>query len=176
MTLRSFIFLIVPVLAFALVPHMAVAAEPFFLLTGDPLGLALVVTGLILLVAEIFILSHGLLALSGALFFLLGSVLVVQAANPTAKLLWVYVFSCGLFLFAGMTAVMMYALRTYKRSNSRKFSLSGQQALVIDWNATTQRVEVDGAFWMATSQSGNTYTHGEWVTILSQDNLTLIVE
>lgn len=160
-----------------LLPGMAWAGPAFpSLMSGDPIGLALIAAGMLLVIAEALIISHGLLALIGALFFILGSTFVIQTANPAMKLLWLNFLSSGLFIIAGFTALMLYAIHLYRKSTSYKFALTGQKALVIDWNDTTRRVEIDGAFWNASSFSGKEYQHGDWVTILTQDNLTLFIE
>lgn len=177
---RYVFFLALSALALILVPQcvMATGGEqtPFFITTGDPIGLTLIATGLVLLIAEIFVISHGILALCGVLFFMLGSALVVHAAGPAARMLWMTWLSSGLFLVAGIAATTLYALRLYRRNHSHQFALAGQKALVIDWDGSRGRVEVDGAFWNARSDTDKPYRHGEWVTITKQDNLTLLID
>lgn len=165
--------LLVPSAGFAATETLA---ETFSLTAGDPLGLALIIAGLLLVVAEIFIVSHGLLALSGTLFFILGSALVIQSANPEIRLIWANFLAGGLFICAGIAVLSLYALRIYRNNKSHKFALAGQRGLVIQWDGSSQRIEIDGSFWNAESLSGKTYTHGEWVTIHAQKNLTLYID
>lgn len=176
--MRTRIFAFISGMALILTfPVLGMAASDQLVLTaGDPLGIALIAAGALLVIAEIFIISHGLLAFMGALFFLIGSVFVIQTANPALRLLWINFLASGLFTIAGVTAIMLYALKVYRQSISHTFSLVGQKALVIAWDDTRQRVEVDGSFWNAQSLSNKHYTHGEWTTVHAQDNLTLYIE
>lgn len=154
----------------------ATANETLQLTTGDPLGLSLIIAGLLLVIAEIFLISHGLLALSGTLFFILGSALVIQSANPAVRLLWANFLASGLAICAGISVLTLYALRLYRQGKSYKFSLAGQKALIIQWNESGKRIEIDGSFWNAESLSGKQYASGEWAVIHLQNNLTLYIE
>lgn len=180
MTLRSFTFLFALVLSLFPVLSMAetgiTGTDYAMFADASPIGLALIAAGMLLVIAEIMIISHGLLALSGTLFFIIGSVFIIQSANPAMRLLWINFLASGLFIVAGITVLSLWALTIYRNSKSHRFSLAGQKALIVTWDDKSRRVEIDGSFWNAQSLSGKEYSHGEWVTIHSQDNLTLYIE
>ena len=139
------------------------------------MGLVLITIGLIVMASEAFIRSKGLLAFIGALVFAVGSFLLFND-NAPQRLSWITIISTTAFVAGGLTFLLGYVVKIYRRRPALDFSLQGQKALVVDWGADLQRVEVEGAYWQARSLSGKSYRHGDWVTIQRQENLTLLVE
>lgn len=139
------------------------------------LGLVLLTIGIIIMAAEAFVVTKGLLAIFGAVIFALGSMLMFDGENGQ-RLSWITIGSTTVFIGGGLTFLLAFVVRTYRQRPDIDFSLKGQKALVVDWNKDAQRVEADGAFWQARSLSNRHYSHGDWVVIQGQDNITLLVE
>jgi len=146
------------------------------LLPFSPIGLALLTCGVVIMAAEAFIFSKGLLAGTGALIFVIGAVLLFNSDQPAQHLSWITIASTTAFIAGGLTFLLVCAVRIYRRKSDLNFGMTGQKALVVDWNDEVKRIEADGAFWQARSLSNKTYHHGDWVIIQGQDNITLLVE
>ena len=139
-------------------------------------GLLLLTVGIATMAAEAFVITKGLLAFTGAVIFAIGAVFLFDSPDPALRLSWITIASTTIFIGGGMTFLLAYAVRLYKRKPALHFGLEGQKALIVDWNDDVKRVEADGAFWQARSLSNCSYAHGDWVIIQGQDNITLLIE
>lgn len=147
----------------ALVPGVAGAIAlvlALYALSALPLnlaGVALLVLGLGLLVAEAFTPSFGVLGLGGVLAFVLGAGMLVDeqdgaAFAPSLPL----VAGMGLAALAASMLVLRLAMRSRGlRSHSGTEALIGQPARVLDWSAASAdgHVLLDGERWQASGET-----------------------
>jgi membrane-bound serine protease (ClpP class) len=153
----------------------------FFALGTLPLnfaGLALIAFGLILFGLEPFLTSHGILAVGGALSFVIGSLLLINA--PEAPFLQISVYA-----IVGVTTVLvlffLVIVTAVIRSRHRRV-VTGREGLLGASGIVRRDLEPEllgmvltqGELWQAFSAEGR-ITEGEKVVVQSIDGLLLTV-
>jgi len=134
-------------------------------------GLALILLAMLLFIAEIKIISHGLLTVGGIISFFLGGMMLVDTVDPALKIsmsvLITVVVCFGL-------AVILAGWLVLKASRRQPFV--GQEGMVgkIAEVRPNGFVYVDGALWKAISD--DELEVGSNVKIVSVDKLTLKVK
>jgi membrane-bound serine protease (ClpP class) len=139
-------------------------------------GLLLIVFGIILLVAEIKIVSHGVLTIGGVVAIVLGSVMLVNTPELPLRVSWrvivpVVAVTAGLFVFAisaGLRAQM-------GRPTTGMAGLVLEIGVVQTPLAPEGQVLVHGELWTA-QVDGGPVAPGERVRVLAVEGLRLRVE
>ena len=138
-------------------------------------GLLLILFGIVLLVAEIKIVSHGVLAIGGMISMSLGSLMLFDAPEIGFRVSWWVIgptvaATAGLFLF-----VIAAGVRALGRPPSTGAEgLVGKYATVRERLAPEGQVGVAGEIWRAVADGG-TLEPGAQVRIVAVDGLTLRV-
>lgn len=141
-------------------------------------GLSLIIFGIILLLLEIKIVSHGMLAIGGIAALLIGSLMLIRPDSTMefariSRILIissVSVTSCFFLFIIGM------GLKAQRRKPVIGIeSMLGEIAETIDDLNPTGKVRMQGEIWNAISVSGN-ISKGEKVRVKEVKNLTLYVE
>ncbi|MCB0044611.1 MAG: nodulation protein NfeD [Caldilineaceae bacterium] len=139
-------------------------------------GLALLVVGLGLFVAEIFTPTFGVLAVGGAIAFILGAVLLFD--EPGLSVPWpTLLLTAGLLLAFTLFAGSKGLLAQNRRPVTGAEGLIGQRATVkTDFAAgETGSVFVAGEWWNARLEQG-AVEKGNQVKVAGKDGYTLVVE
>ena len=141
-------------------------------------GLALIIFGVLLLLLEIKIVSHGMLAIGGIISLLLGSMMLIKASSP----LELAAISSSLIIFTTIITALFFLLviGAGLKAQRRKpviglESMNGLLATAMDTLDPEGRVMVKGEIWNASSISGDIAT-GETVRIQEIKKLKLYVE
>jgi len=134
-------------------------------------GLALIILAMILFIAEIKIISHGLLTVGGLISFFLGGMMLVDTVDPSLQVSKSVLIT--LVICVGV-AVMLAGWLVLKAARRQPFV--GQEGMVgkIAEVRPNGLVYVDGALWKATSDEE--LEVGSKVEIVSVDKLTLKVK
>lgn len=140
-------------------------------------GLLLILFGVVLLIAEINVTSHGILTVGGVVSMLLGSMMLFDAPEAAGALRlswWVIVpavgSTAGLVIFA-----LSFGVRAlYRVPSTGATGMVGQTAVVRTPLTPEGQVAVQGELWRAVAQDGP-IAAGEPVTIVRVDGLTLTV-
>jgi membrane-bound serine protease (ClpP class) len=138
-------------------------------------GLLLILFGIVLLVAEIKIVSHGVLAIGGVVSMALGSLMLFDAPEVGFRVSWWVIgptvaATAGLFLF-----VIAAGVRALGRpSATGAEGLVGKYATVRERLAPEGQVLVAGEIWRAVADGGP-LEPGAQVRIIAVDGLTLRV-
>ena len=137
-------------------------------------GLALLLLGLALMGAEIWVASGGVLGVGGAIAFLLGGLLLIddtQAPFLEVSRPLIYGMTLALVLFS------LVAVRAVMRSRRRTVAIGGTDMVGL---ATTMRspasVYVEGELWSVRPAEGATVAAGDRVRVVGREGMTLIVE
>jgi membrane-bound serine protease (ClpP class) len=145
------------------------------LLPIDYAGAGLILLGVVLLAAEAFMPSFGVLGIGGLVSFVFGSVMLIDTDVPG---LGVSPWLIGSVAAVG-ASIMMLAMVMLVRSR-RTPVVSGREAMlaatgqVVDWSGNTGRVRVQGENWNA--RADVKFKRGARVRISEIDGLTLVVE
>lgn len=139
-------------------------------------GFALIFFAFVLFVLEVFVVSHGILAVGGIISFLLGGLLLSNTNNPEVLQIsrWV-IFT----VTACLGAFFLFIVGSVARTRSLKPSM-GQSALIgLSGEARTDldpdgMVFTFGELWKAHSEAGS-IARGEQVIVTAIDGLLLKV-
>ncbi len=141
-------------------------------------GLALIIFGIVLLVLEIKIVSHGIFAIGGISALLIGSLMLIRPDSnldmvriSRALIISTVAVLGGFFLF-----VITMGLRAQRGKPVIGIeSMAGQTAEALDSLEPAGKVQIRGEIWNAVSRSGFV-PKGEKVRILEVKELVLFVE
>jgi membrane-bound serine protease (ClpP class) len=139
-------------------------------------GLLLILFGLVLLVAEIKVVSHGLLAIGGIVSMALGSLMLFEAPEAGFRISWWVILptvgaTAGLFLFVLTAGVRALARRPLLGAQG----LIGQVGVARGPLTPEGWVTVQGEIWRAVADAGP-IDDGTPVRIVDVQGLTLKVE
>lgn len=137
-------------------------------------GLALLVLGLALLGAEIWVASGGVLGIGGAIAFLLGGLLLIDDTRaPFLEVSRPLIYGITLAL----VAFSLVVVRAVMRTRNRPVAIGGDD--MVGMTATMRggaSVFVEGELWSARDAHGNELPASGSVTVIERDGMTLIVE
>lgn len=135
-------------------------------------GLALIVLGVAFLLAEVKVMSHGLLTVGGLVAFVLGSVILFR--GEVARLSWAVIAASTLITFLFFAFVVGAGLRAQRtRVRSGRGELIGARAVAVEPLAPRGLVRVGGELWTAVAEGA--VGPGEEVEITGLEGLTLRV-
>jgi membrane-bound serine protease (ClpP class) len=150
----------------------------FFALQSLPInyaGLLLILFGIVLLVAEIKIVSHGVLAIGGIVAMALGSLMLFDAPELGFRISWWVIgptvaATAGLFLFVVGAGVRALARRPMLGASG----LVGTLGVAREKLAPEGQVALHGEIWRAVAQ-GEPVDEGTTVRVVDVNGLTLTV-
>lgn len=137
-------------------------------------GLALVLLGAALMVAEIFTPSIGILGIGGAIAFVLGSLLLVDTDAPAYEVSLPLVAGVAVASLGMTFLIARLALRSRRAPIvSGAEALIGQRIKVLSWNGEQGHVAAAGERWRAVGPAG--LAPGDTVVITAVHGVTLHV-
>ena len=141
-------------------------------------GLALMIFGIILFLLEIKIVSHGLLAIGGAVSLFLGSIMLIHTSSvfEFVEISWIVIVASvaiTTFFFVFLLGLGLKVQR--KKPTTGIEGLIGEIGEAFSLLNPLGTVRVHGEFWQAESISGN-ISKGERVRVIEIQNLKLRVE
>jgi membrane-bound serine protease (ClpP class) len=139
-------------------------------------GLLLILFGIVLLIAEIKVVSHGVLTIGGVIAILLGSMMLVDTAELPLRVSWTVIIpvvavTAGIFIFAISAGVRAQMTRPTTGA-AGLLSEVGEVRTAIDPEG---EVFVRGELWTAVA-SGPGIGVGERVRVVGVEGLKLRVE
>lgn len=132
--------------------------------------------GIGLLIAEFILPTKGTLGILGAICFVVATISLTHTPEPAMRLSPLMCVVLNVIVLGTVAIVLYVTHRGYTRHKTDDFTLVGQTAHVVDWDAAHQRVEIGGALWSAATQGGHPLKRGQAVRVTAQDNLILTVE
>jgi membrane-bound serine protease (ClpP class) len=133
-------------------------------------GLALIILAIALWVAEIKIVSHGLLFVGGLVAFFLGGLMLVDTVDPSLKISISFLLTITVIMAALFGVVIWLVIKAQRRRVTvGNEGMIGKTAVV----RTNDMVYVDGALWKA--ECAQELVPGDKVEILATDKLLLKV-
>ncbi|HXF08486.1 MAG TPA: nodulation protein NfeD [Candidatus Acidoferrales bacterium] len=116
-------------------------------------GMALVVFGVLLMVAEAVMPSFGALGIGGIVAFLFGSILLFDRDVPEFRIAWGLIFGIGLGSALGVALLAAFAIRAVRRGVT-----TGGEAILTEYGEAIEdfrdgqgRVRLHGEIWQARS-------------------------
>ena len=138
-------------------------------------GLLLILFAIVLLVAEIWVVSHGILAIGGVVALALGSLMLFDAPEIDLRISWwvivpTVVATAGVFLVVISSGVRALTARAAVGAPA----LMGQTGVARSALAPEGQVLVQGELWRAVARGP--VTEGDRVRVVEVNGLTLTVE
>jgi membrane-bound serine protease (ClpP class) len=157
---------------------LLLAFYAFSYLPVNYVGVALILFGFGLFIAEVKVASHGILAVGGAVSLLVGSLLLFSSpANTSGYRVDLAVLLPGILLTLSIVLLLTWKTVQLRRMPARTgvSGMIGEAARVVEpFPAGRGRVFVEGEYWDAEGPSD--LTPGESVRIVRVEGLKLIVE
>lgn len=146
-------------------------------LTPESAIACLYVTGILLIIAEIGVVSFGLLAING-MIALYAAFTLQTGAGPFIGLQigWPFLFGIAfveLIIISSVIAIHLW-LRNKKTSTGTE-GMIGQKAVIIDWDGKKGHVRYEGEIWNATSNKEMELSPDEEVQVSHVNKLDLII-
>jgi len=138
-------------------------------------GAGLVLLGIGLMVAEVFIGSFGVVGIAGVISFGIGSMMMFQSGAPGFELSLSVVAGATIVTAAFILLVLTLLLRSRKRPVvTGKEALVGAEGEALAWQQEEGRVRVQGEIWRA--RSTQPLEPGTRVKVVNREGLVLFVE
>ncbi len=150
----------------------------FFALQTLPVnyaGVLLILFGIILFIAEIKVISHGLLTVGGIISLVLGSLLLFESPDPALRVSWsvmIPTLTVISLFFAGIIALVMKAQMRTRRTG--KEGMVGEEGTAVTDIHETGKVFIKGEYWDALSDAH--VEKGRKVRIVKVEGLKIKVE
>ena len=157
---------------------LVLAFYSFHMLPVNYAGLSLIVFGIILFLLEIKIVSHGLLAIGGALSLLIGSLMLIRTSSTLefVRISRVAIFTSvgiSVFFFLGIIGMGLRAQR--QKPVTGIDGIIGKTGISLEPLSPVGTVQIYGEIWRAITVGGD-IGKGEKVQVVGLDNLTLHVK
>ncbi len=134
-------------------------------------GVALIILAIILFIAEIKVISHGLLTIGGIVSLFLGGLMLIDTVDPTLRVSTSVLISMALAV--GIVAFLVVLL-VAKAARHRPFT--GQQAMIglMGEVRADGFARIDGALWKL--EADEPLSEGMKIEVIGINNLTLKVK
>jgi len=137
-------------------------------------GLALVMIGIVCMVAEAFTPTFGILGAGGLFAFVLGAAFLIDTDVPAFQLSWAVIAGTAIASALILTLLLGYVWRAMRQPVAGGvMEVVGSPAKVMDWHGSKGHVFIHGERWEARSDERLRKNQSVWV--LSSDGLTLEV-
>jgi len=138
-------------------------------------GVLLIVLGLILFIAEIKIVSSGMLTVAGMIAMVFGSLMLYESPSPALRVSWSVILVTVLVSSAFFSVVVAKALSAHRRSpTTGREGLIGQVGVAETGVAREGKIFVRGEYWDAWSDQP--IDAGSPVKVLGVEGMRLKVE
>ncbi len=150
----------------------------FFALQTLPVnyaGILLILFGIILFIAEIQVISHGLLTVGGIISLVLGSLLLFESPDPALRVSWsvmIPVLTIICLFFAGVIALVLKA--QMRRRRTGKEGMAGEEGKALTDIYETGTALIKGEYWNATSDKR--VEAGRGIKVVKVEGLKIKVE
>ncbi len=138
-------------------------------------GIALILFAIILFVAEIKVISHGILAIGGVVSLVIGSLMLFQSPDPSMRISWGVLIPAvtitSLFFIVVITIAVKAQLR---KPQGGKEGMAGEEGRAVTDLFTEGKVLIRGEYWNAFSDKA--IEKGSRVRVIRVENLILKVE
>ncbi|MGB5218786.1 MAG: nodulation protein NfeD [Smithella sp.] len=138
-------------------------------------GILLIIFGVILFIAEIKVMSHGMLTVGGIISLIMGSLLLFDTTEPALRLSLQVLIPAVLVASGFFIVVIVLAIKAQLRKHfSGSEAMIGSEADVVEDIDPEGKVFVMGEYWIA--KSDKHIPKGSKVKVLRVDGLKLLVE
>jgi membrane-bound serine protease (ClpP class) len=154
---------------------LLLALYAFQLMPINYAGFALLILGIVFMIAEAFVSSFGALGIGGVIAFIAGSVLLIDTNVPGFGIAWQVIFIMSLLSAGFFLMVMNLAIGSLrKKIVTGREALIGCEGTVIEVGADRLMVRIQGEIWKANAEKP--LTLGQKIRVVKVSKLLLTVE
>lgn len=154
---------------------LLLALYAFQMLPISYAGLALILLGMVFMIAEALLPSFGALGFGGVVAFVLGSILLMDTELPTYRIAWPLIVAMAIANVLFFISVMSMAIRArHGKRLSGAEGLIGRQGWVSRVTTDKTQAKIQGEIWNVESPSK--LHQGQAIRVVSISGLTLGVE
>lgn len=155
---------------------LIVSAISFQVLPLDWGALALLLTGVVLLILEVYVVSYGLLGLGGAIAFIAGSLFLFHGEGGFISIDYPVMISTLLGVATAVAFIAWYMIKEKKNQNSpgHFFLPVGSTGVVLNKGDSGYQIKVRGEIWRGQSDTG--LSIGDSVEIVDIDTDKLVAK
>lgn len=137
-------------------------------------GVLLILLALILFIAEIKIVSHGMLTVGGIISMILGSLLLFESPEPYLRVSWSVILVTVLAVTSFALVVITKAVKAHRRKpSSGREGLLGEKGKAESDIEPEGKVFVRGEYWDAWSEES--ISRGDLIIVVDMDGMKLKV-
>jgi membrane-bound serine protease (ClpP class) len=138
-------------------------------------GVALILFAIILFIAELKVVSHGILAVGGVVSLFIGSLMLFQAPDPSLRVAWGVLIPAVSITSIFFIAVIAIALKAQLRPRQGgKEGMVGEEGVAITDIQAEGKALIHGEHW--TAESEVPITKGSKIRVIRVDHLKVKVE
>lgn len=138
-------------------------------------GIAMILFSIVLFIAEIKVISHGILATGGVISLIIGSLMLFKSPDSSLAVSWGVLIPAVTITSLFFIGVILIALKAQLRpQQAGAQAMVGQQGVAIDDVHASGKVFVEGEYWEATSDLP--IKAGDKIVVVGMENLKLRVE
>lgn len=138
-------------------------------------GVLMIIFGVILFIAEIKIMSHGMLTVGGIISLIMGSLLLFDTTEPALRISLQVLVPAVLVASGFFIAVILLAVKAQMRKHyTGEESMIGAEAEAVTDITDEGKVFLKGEYWKAISKEP--VKNGARVRVVKVDDMSLIVE
>jgi membrane-bound serine protease (ClpP class) len=138
-------------------------------------GLALIMLGIGLLIAEHFVPGFGMLGFGGIAAFVIGSIMLIDTDMPGYSIPWELIFAMAALSGGFLLVVLHLAMRARSQPVvSGREQMIGESGEVFAFSGDAAFAHIHGETWQVRSSAQ--LEHGEKVRVVAIDGLKLTVE
>ncbi len=138
-------------------------------------GIALILFSIILFIAEIKVISHGILTVGGIVSLVIGSLMLFQAPDPALRISWSVMIPAVTIVSLFFVAVIAIAVKAQlRRPLGGKEGLAGAEGRAVTDVFAEGKVLILGEYWDALSDVP--VAKGAKVRVMSVDHLKVRIE
>lgn len=141
-------------------------------------GVALIILSIILFVAEIKVISHGVLTIGGVISLILGSIMLIEtgSALEIVKISWQIILVTVILTVAFFAFVLGFGIKAQTRKPTTGIEgIIGERGEAITDLQPSGQIRIHGELWNAESSDGSEIGKGSKVEVIRVSNLKLIV-
>lgn len=138
-------------------------------------GILLIILGIILFIAEIKIISYGLLTVAGVISMVLGSIMLMKTDVPFLRISWSVIIPAALLTALFFAAAIGLAVRAHQRQ-----PLTGIEGMIGEEGEAYTDVDLEGKVFLHgeiwDARSDEPIKKGEKIKIIGTKHMTVIVK
>lgn len=138
-------------------------------------GVLLILFGIILFIAELKVVSHGILSIGGVISLIMGSLLLFDSPDPALRVSWkvmIPVLTLICLFFMGVITVVLKA--QMRRRRSGREGMEGEAGQAVTDIDETGKVFIKGEYWNALSDKR--VEKGKKIRVIRVEGLKVKVE